>query len=409
MRVAAAGLMVLAAIPSGVAAAESPADSQARAEWFAALRHGDVRFNFRYRFEQFDDDLLSDPAMASTLRSRFTYRSAAWQRWSILFEADDVHAIGNDLYNSTRNGKTNRPVVPDPEGTEINQAALQYSASRHSFVLGRQRLNFDNQRFVGSSAWRQNEQTYDAVTARARLKQADLVYSYVANVNRPFGPDDGEPAADFRGRAQLFNASRDSGSLGSMTAFAYALDFDNAASLSSRTLGVRWTGTYPLAGELRATQATSFARQSDAGGNPMDFAADYWQAEVGLKLREWSLAIGRESLEGDSTMSGRSFQTPLATLHAFQGWADKFTTTPAEGIEDSYIALAGSPGDLTVQLTWHEFSAEAGDRDYGRELNVSVSCRFADRYDLLLKAADYSSEGFSSDATKLWLQFSARF
>ena len=31
-----------------------------------------------------------------------------------------------------------------------------------------------------------------------------------------------------------------------------------------------------------------------------------------------------------------SFQTLLATLHKFQGWADKFLTTPPNGIRDLY-------------------------------------------------------------------------
>lgn len=392
-----------------IAAADPSASPEQQPDWTTALLGGEARFNFRYRFEHAEDDSLPEAAKASTLRSRFAWRSAAWQRWSALIEIDDVQSIGNDLYNSTRNGVTSRPIVADPEGTEINQAALQYSASSHSFVLGRQRLNLGNQRFIGASAWRQNEQTFDAVSARARLPRTEIAYSYAANVNRTTGPNDGVPPADLRGRLHLLDVKQDALALGSVTAFAYSLDFDNAAALSSRTLGLRWTGNYPLAGELRALQATSFARQSDAGDNPTDFTADYWQIELGLKLQDWSLVLGREALEGDVGTPGRSFQTPLATLHAFQGWADKFTTTPPAGIEDTYVTLAGSSGELAVQLTWHDFRAQATDLDYGQEWNASVSYLFARRYGLLLKAARYSSRGFSADTTKLWLQLSASF
>lgn len=409
MGVAAWGVAMLGTILSVSAEAASPEAAEAGQEWYEALLQGEFRFGFRYRFEQVDDAALDDPAEASTLRSRITYRSAAWNRWSALVEIDDVRPVGADLYNSTRNGESNRPVVPDPEGTELNQAALQYSASRYFLALGRQRLNLDNQRFVGASNWRQNEQTYDTVTARARLPRTDVLYGYVENVNRPFGPDDGMPPADFRGQAHLLNVRQDAGSLGSVTAFAYALDFDNAATLSSRTFGLRWTGSYPLAGEWRALQATSFARQSDAGDNPVDVSADYWQFEAGLKFRDWSFLVGREVLEGHPALPDRSFQTPLATLHAFQGWADKFTTTPAEGIEDTYVTISGESRELKLQLTWHDFGSQAGDRDYGREWDASVSYRIANRYDLLLKAADYVSGGFSSDTTKLWLQLAANF
>jgi len=33
------------------------------------------------------------------------------------------------------------------------------------------------------------------------------------------------------------------------------------------------------------------------------------------------LSVSAESLGGDDTISGGAFRTPLATLHAFQGWA----------------------------------------------------------------------------------------
>jgi len=409
MKRGAAWLLAAGALLAGVANADSLDSREQQPDLTAALLQGETRFNFRYRFEHVDDDVLADAAEASTLRSRFYYRSAAWRRWSALLEVDDVQSIGNDLYNSTRNGATDLPLVADPEGTEINQAALQYSASRYSFALGRQRLNLDNQRFVGASAWRQNEQTFDALSARYRLPSTDISYSHVANVNRSLGPNAGTPPADLRGRVHLLNVKQDAGALGSLTAFVYSLDFDNAATLSSRTLGLRWTGNYPFVGELRALQATAWARQSDAGDNPADFTADYWQIELGLKLRAWSLSLGRETLEGDPVLSDRSFQTPLATQHIFQGWADKFTTTPAAGIEDTYVALAGSSGDLKVQLIWHDFAAQAVERDYGEEWDAAVSYLVAKRYELLLKVADYSSDGFSTDTTKLWLQLSASF
>jgi hypothetical protein len=33
----------------------------------------------------------------------------------------------------------------------------------------------------------------------------------------------------------------------------------------------------------------------------------------------------------------KGFTTPLATLHKFQGWADKFLTTPVNGLADLYV------------------------------------------------------------------------
>lgn len=396
------------ALASGVRADDTRVEEEGP-DLFAALVQGEVKFALRYRVESVEDEAFAEDALASTLRSRLTYRTVGWRRWSAVFEVDDVHAIGSEDYNSTRNGETGFPTVGDPEGTEINQALLQYAGTDFAAVLGRQRLNLDDQRFVGASAWRQNEQTFDAVTLRARLPRTDIAYSYAGNVNRTSGPDGGTPPGDLHGDVHLLNVKADIGVLGSVTGFGYLLDFENSPAQSSQTFGARWTGNHGLGESLRLLHAFSFAQQQDAGDNPTDQQTQYWQLEAGLKLKSWSLVAGRESLSGNDTLPDRAFQTPLATLHIFQGWVNKFTTTPPQGVEDTYATLAGTHGNFRVQLTWHDFVAQAVDTDYGTEWNAALWWQIKKRYELLLKAGDYSSDGFSTDTTKLWVQFLATF
>ena len=70
----------------------------------------------------------------------------------------------NDNYNDGLNGKTRYPVIADPDNTELNQLYVMYAPSAAiRLTLGRQRINYDNQRFFGASSWRQNEQTFDAL------------------------------------------------------------------------------------------------------------------------------------------------------------------------------------------------------------------------------------------------------
>ena len=61
--------------------------------------------------------------------------------------------------------------------------------------------------------------------------------------------------------------------------------------------------------------------------------------------------VGWERLSG-SEREGQ-FQTPLATLHAFNGWADKFLSTPVNGIEDLYFRVRwpGRPAALAARLS----------------------------------------------------------
>ena len=153
-------------------------------------------------------------------------------------EADNVTVLGNDTYNSTVNGVTDRPIVADPEYTEANQVYLQLKLGTFTGIAGRQRVILDNARFIGSVGWRQNEQTYDAVTFEsAALPKTQLHYSYVANVNRVTGPDEGSQPANYHGAIHALNGKVELGAFGAVTGFAYLLDFANAPALSSSTYG----------------------------------------------------------------------------------------------------------------------------------------------------------------------------
>jgi hypothetical protein len=329
--------------------------------------------------------------------------------WTGFLELDDVRSVGPDLYNSTRNARRDRPVIPDPEGTELNQALLSYADERYSLALGRQRLALDDQRFIGPSSWRQNEQTLDAATGRARFSRAELFYSYVDNVNRTVGPDRGSPPGDLRSDSHLLNARFVLGPLGSVTTFAYLFDFDNAPELSTNTYGAMWNGSFSVGGGLSAVYSLSFAHQADASNNLNDFTARYGQLQAGVRYRAWTVLAGRDVLTGDRNKLNASFQNQLGTLHGRQGFTDKFTTTPAQGLIDDYVSFSGSWRNLNLLVTAHRFVAEASDQDYGRELDVSITYRLATRYDVLIKFADYSSDGFTFDTGKLWLQLGANF
>ena len=110
-------------------------------------------------------------------------------------------------------------------------------------------------------------------------------------------------------------------------------------------------------------------------------------------------------LGGDENAPGKQFITPLATLHKFQGWADKFLTTPNAGVDDRYAVLKLKLLGATTELIYHDFSAESGGQDYGDEWDFSLARTFAGRHKFLFKYADYRSKGFATDTTKWWVQY----
>ncbi|MEI8045213.1 MAG: hypothetical protein WCL11_27625, partial [Verrucomicrobiota bacterium] len=81
--------------------------------------------------------------------------------------------------------------------------------------------------------------------------------------------------------------------------------------------------------------------------------------------------VGYEVLEGNGTIG---FATPLATLHAFNGWADMFLSTPANGLKDFYLKAGYSlPADfvaaksLNLSAIWHDHRTEALAQGIGSE------------------------------------------
>ena len=371
----------------------------------------------RYRFENVDQNNDLRDANAQTLRTRAGFQSGQWYGLSGLLEVDNVSRIGDDAYNSTRNGQKEYAVVADPDGTEVNQALLRYDHKLGSAVLGRQRINLDNQRFIGSVAWRQNEQTFDgALTQLKPLDGLTLSYAYLDQVNTVFGPDNGRydnltNPANIDGHSHLINAQYVFMPQLTATAYSYLLDLDNIAvaptaaegTLSSQTSGLRLNGV--VAG---VSYALEYAQQKDYGDNPLELDSEYYLAELGYTLKGVQLKAGYEVLGGDNGTGNRAFQTPLATKHAFQGWADQFLTTPADGIEDAYVGVTAPLLGGTLQAWYHDFSTEQGSDEYGNEIDLSYAHPIPGVKGLvgLVKYATYDSDDKARtvDTDKVWLQ-----
>ena len=382
-------------------------DESASKDFKTMFTDGKTSFNFRYRYEFVDDDNLSNDANASTLRSRLTFASAAYKGFSFLTEFDDVTEIGSDNYNSTSNGNVTYPVVADPEGTEVNQAWVKYSANNVSGTYGRQRIVHGGQRFVGGVAWRQNEQTYDGFRAVYKGGSSLTVdYSYVYNVNRIFGPDDRvTQPANWGGENHLFKADYKFSANHSLSVFAYALDIDERTAYPAGRSVANSTDTYGLeyAGKFGPFSAkAAYATQSDAGDSALDYDTDYYMLEGAMTFSGVTVKLGQEVLAADN---GVGFKTPLATAHLFQGWADKFLATPGDGIEDSYLGLLGKVGPVKLGAFYHDFQAEDSSADFGSEIDLVATWPVSENLSFQLKYASFSSDNEArySDTDKAWL------
>jgi len=367
-----------------------------------AIRESDFIVDWRLRYESVDQTGMAETAEALTGRLRFGFQTAPLAKTRLLAEGVWIGA-GIDDYNSTTNGHTQYPVVADPANfTALNRFALSNKSLEHTtLTLGRQRIVLDDTRFVGNVAWRQNEQTFDGL--RAQIDGAVKVdVSWSNQVNRVFGPD--SPVGRWHGDVVLTNLSH-TFKFGTLTAFDYYLDLTDAAAASSNTLGLRLAGSKPL-GKLGTNYTLSYARQADAGANTANFSLPHYLVEGGLTFnKKPNVSLGYERLGSDGATG---FSTPLATLHAFQGWADKFLTTPAAGIDDKYVKFAypfGKHGAFTSvsALAWyHDFTADVGSTHFGDEVDLQLVAR-TKKITLTLKYATYNADLLLTDTDKLWL------
>lgn len=375
-----------------------------------AFSNGYANLSFRYRFEMVDQDNFSRDANASTLRTRLNYKTESYNGFSFFIEADNVMEVFGDNYNAGGGNTPNNgqyPVVADPTGTEINQAWFNYAFNDTADVkLGRQRILLDNQRFVGGVGWRQNEQTYDAISLDAGIAGSKLFVSYIENVNRIFGDD--VAAGDHDNQTFLANWSNSWNEKHKLSVYYYNIDNNDAAAFSTATFGASFKTDWPM-GDNKFTFGVEVAQQSDAHNNPVNYDADYARLDLALALENVTFFGGYEVLGGDSNQAGASFRTPLATLHAFNGWADQFLGTPGAGLEDTFVGAKGAVEGFKWMVKYHQFDAESGSGDFGSELDFSVSKKLSKNFSALVKAAQYDAEDIKADTNKYWIMVSANF
>ena len=367
-----------------------------------AVKAGKLILDLRPRYEFVDQDNIANTADAFTVRTQLGWETGSWNHLKALVEFEDVRAIGGQRFNSTTNGKTAYPVVADSNVTELNRAQIAWTPSKSfSATVGRQIVAIDDQRFIGAVAWRQDTQTFDAARADFKSGPFSASYIYIDRVNRVFAQ-----AQDWDSDSHVVNAAWTVAPPLRVEGFLYALDFKQSPANSTLTYGARVTGKLSAA-PVTLTYAGAYARQTDYRNNPANFGLNYWSAALAGTWGVFTLKGNYEVLEGDGV---RGFSTPLATLHAFQGWADVFLTTPANGIKDANIALSIKPGIKLEHLSgvvftgvYHDFTAERGGADLGREVDLQATAAITKQLSGLIKFADYDGVVGLPSRRKVWV------
>jgi hypothetical protein len=372
----------------------------------AADDKSDAKFygDFRLRYETVSQDNILRDADALTLRARLGYITETVNGFSAVIEGEaNIELIDDFSVPPARVRAGQYSVIADPESEEIDQAYVQYSTKGLTAKVGRQVFTLDGHRFVGHVGWRQDRQTFDGVVVTYQpIDKLTLNASYIDKRNRIFADE-----ADLDSKDMILNTSYKT-SVGKLTGYAYLLEVDNGLPNSLDTYGISLSGS-KMAGDTKLLYTAELATQE---ANDL-FDTEYLFLEGGVLLNGITAKLGYELLGSDNGRKG--FDTPLATLHKFNGWADQFLVTPNTGLEDIYLSVAGQLAGGKWLAAVHKFSTDEslnGADDLGDEINLQYTRKINEKIAGGAKLAVYSAGDavFAKvDTDKFWLWASLKF
>ncbi|WP_445369251.1 alginate export family protein [Methylomonas sp. BW4-1] len=385
--------------------------------------NGAVKMDLNYRWENVDkDNSVRKPANmggqpvetanANTVRLRLGFLTPVFHDFQGYAEYEGLYAAQADYDRggTTSNRDRNYAVIADPARNELNQFWISYKGIADTLIkVGRQRIKLDDDRFIGNVGWRQMEMTYDSILIthnNQTLFGLTANVGYIDHIQNIFGETHSI-------NAPFLNLNYKINDWGNLIGYGYWLDYRERANYanSSQTYGLRFDGKSPqFFDTVNAIYTAEWSKQSDYGDNPNHYQADRINLMAGASAYNLTVSGAVEQLNGYG--AGKSFQTPLGTNHAFQGWADLFLTTPANGIRDvfataSYKAMNDS---LIITGVYHDFKDDTGKIEYGKEWDFQALKKFGKHYSLLAKYANFNSDNPAfPDTQVIWMQGNVSF
>jgi len=378
----------------------------AKSDWFKFSLDARLRYEFR-------EVSALDASHAGTLRVRPGIALMPVENLTLFAESEHTFAFIDDYQVGTPQSAILSPFVAgntpigDPENNELNQAYVKYKFSDVATVTaGRQRYILNNAAFVGNVGWRQNEQTLDAVSIKGSANGFSYSYAIGDRVNRIFGSDANGPVKALEGTFHLLNGSykfNDSTTLGG---YVFLMDFDTGGWASNNTYGV-----YSKMETGSGNYHVEFAYQTEAG-DKADYDAFYSHVTWSKKFGSVGVNAGLEYLE-------EGFVTPLATVHAFNGFADQFIAQRLglpgaswDGLTDIYVGANTKVSGVVLKGFIHAYFDDSMSEQYGWEIDAVAVKPINKNMKVLAKAAYFIADEdgpFANDIKQFSLQLDYKF
>jgi hypothetical protein len=391
-------------------------------------KNGAIKIDLNYRYENVNQDNVRvpplrgiplpaarqpDTANANTVRLRLGLLSPVFHGLQGYAEYQGLYAMQSD-YNSTRNDKTGYSVIADPYENELDQLWISYAGIPDTVIKGgRQVIQLDDQRFIGNVGWRQLQQTFDSVLITHNNQQLfglTVNAGYIGRAKTITATTDGLTAP-------ILNVNYKLGDYGNMVGYAYWLDFTDPDVYfkSNQSYGLRFTNFLKPGDSLKLSDnyglvyTAEWSIQSDYQNSPRNYTVNRYNLMGGFTAYNFTLQGAMEQLDGVG--QNQTFQTPLGTNFAFQGWADQFLITPNDGIRDVFGTIISTldRGDVTLMGVYHNFYDDTGNIHYGKEWDFRAIKKFGKHYSLLAQYAYYDADQYSTDTQKIWIQGNINF
>ena len=102
----------------------TPDGSTAEMRLTDLYREGTPILDVRYRFELVDQDGFDNDAKANTIRTRLGFETGKIAGFGLGFDVEWTESIGQEDFNSTTNGRSDFPIVADPDDLALNRLFL---------------------------------------------------------------------------------------------------------------------------------------------------------------------------------------------------------------------------------------------------------------------------------------------
>lgn len=386
----------------------------------------DYQVGMRTRYQTVYDNWLGD-ATALTTRLKLTakYQLDDDQQWQVLLQPNYVFAVNKNDYNSVTVTRNTSP-IPDPHGFKLLQAQLHYDSNNNwQATLGRQRLSFDNERFIGGIDFWQTPQTFDALKLTYNNHiNFNVRYVYSNKVHRIFGqhakitlPENDirygiltqRPVNELgihRLNSHLLNIHYKTNNNLSITGYSYLIENKDQRLFSTNTLGIRIQDEFKPS-KIKYRYTLEIAQQKDAFNNSNRYQTWYSLIETSVQYKSHQLQLSQEILANDK---GVGFKTPLATNHKFQGWGDTFTGYAMQtGLRDQYLTYRGRLKKLRWRAVLHNFASFNENRIIGSEIDLELAYRYTRKWEFKLVYANYNAKNGLKSFPKAKIDLSTLF